>query len=78
MVFLYSILIISYLLSAFTDPGKIPDDSIWEIQVDDYLNEDVKLEQFAFQLAKREELLANNRNIITEENLNESRSTASK
>jgi hypothetical protein len=71
-------LILSFILSAFTEPGKIPGHSIWKIQIDDNLEEDSQFEQFAYQLAKREELLLSNRNTIMENNLNDSRSTACK
>lgn len=70
-------LIISYCLTAFTDPGGIPDNQIWKIPIEDDMPEQIKVEIFMSSLNKREELLESNRNTINEENLNESRSTAS-
>jgi hypothetical protein len=77
-LFLYTNLVLSYMLTSFVEPGKIPDDPLWDITVPSYLSEEQQLEHFALTLAKREEVLLNNRNILTDENLNESRSTASK
>jgi hypothetical protein len=70
-------LIISYCLTAFTDPGGIPDNQIWNIPIQDDMPDQIKIEIFLSALNKREELLESNRNIINEDNLNESRSTAS-
>ena len=77
-IIFYAMLVISYALVSFTDPGGIPDDSIWKINVQDDMPDQIKVEVYMSQLNKREEALCNNRNIISEDNLNESRSTASK
>lgn len=76
--YLYSVLIVSFFRTGMTDPGKIPDDQIWNIDIPDSIPSEMQLELFAVTLGRREEMLQNNRNIITEETLNESRSTASK
>ena len=61
-----------------TNPGNIPDDNIWNINIPNDLPSEVQLEHFAILVSKREEILLNNRNIIKEENLNDSTSTGSK
>lgn len=79
-LFLYSNLILSYIMVYFTDPGEIPDDPIWTINIPDNLPSQVQFEIFAMKLVKREETLELNKNCLTEGylNLNESNSTTSK
>jgi hypothetical protein len=77
-VFIFSMLVISYALVSFTDPGEVPDDKIWKIEIEDDLPDHIKVEQYMNQLNRREEILNYNRNIISEDNLNDSRSTSSK
>jgi len=74
-IYIYSILIFSFLLVYYTNPGRIPEDPLWNINVPENVPEELKLELFVLTLNKREEALANNRNILTEETLNESTST---
>ncbi len=71
-------LVISYLLVYFTNPGNVPDDDIWKIDIDNNMPEHIKVEIYMCALEKRETLLINNKNIISTESLNESRSTSSK
>jgi hypothetical protein len=69
--------VLSFSLVYFTNPGTIPDDNIWKIEMDRSLPEHIKVELFMCELDKRENLLINNKNIISEEALNESRTTSS-
>lgn len=77
-LYLYFMLVTSFILTVFTDPGRVPDDPLWDINIPENITEELQLELFALALAKREETLVNNRNILTEENLNDTRTTASK
>jgi len=68
-------MVFSFIFCSLSDPGSIPDDKLWNINIDTSASEEHQLEHFAISLAKREELLFINRNILTDENLNESSST---
>ena len=78
LIFLYTMLVVSFCLVSFSDPGGVPDDSVWKIKIQDDMPDQIKVEVYMSALNRREEILNNNRNLISEENLNESRSTASK
>lgn len=67
----------SFLLVYFIQPGYVPDDAIWKIDINDSMPEHIKVEMFMCALEKRENLLISNKNIVSEESLDESRSTSS-
>jgi hypothetical protein len=77
-LYLYIVLIISYMRVYFTDAGHVPDDNLWNINIPDNISSEMQLELFAVNLSRREEILHANKNIICEENLNETVSTNSK
>jgi hypothetical protein len=70
-LFLYFNLVLSYLMVYFTDPGMIPNDQIWSINVPDNLPAQVQLEIYAVKLVIRDEQLKTNKNILSDENLND-------
>jgi len=70
-------LIISYVLTCYTDPGTIPEDHLWDIQIPENIPDQVKVELYLSYLNKREEVLSSNKNILSDECLNDSRSTTS-
>lgn len=64
-----------------TNPGRTPDDNVWNISIPHNVPEDMKLDFLALLIERREELLVINRNVLTDENvnlLNETRASASK
>lgn len=69
-------LLLSYIGVCLINPGHTPDDKIWKIKVDDTASTEQQLLEISIEIEKREELLASNRNIISEDNLNESRTTS--
>jgi hypothetical protein len=71
-------LIISFIRTSFTNPGEVPDDNIWNLNINESLPQEMQTELLITCLSRREELLLQNRNVISEDNLNESRSTSSK
>ena len=69
-------LLLSYMGVSLTNPGHTPDDNIWKIKTDNSASTEQQLMQISVEIEKREEILASNRNLISEENLNESRTTS--
>ena len=69
-------LLLSYLMVSLTDPGHTPDDSIWNIKVNTSASTEQQLMEISIDLEKREEMLALNKNILTDENFNDSRATS--
>ena len=77
LVVLFSLLIISFLKTSLCDPGNIPDNEVWNINIPENFPIELQSEFIALIIDKREDLLNNNRNIITETVLNETFSTDS-
>ncbi len=77
LIILFSLLVISFFKTALCDPGNIPDNDVWKINIPDNFPIELQGELIALIIDKREEILNNNRNIITETVLNETFSTDS-
>ncbi len=69
-------LLLSYLGVSLSNPGHTPEDMIWKIKVDSSASTEQQLMDISLEIEKREEILASNKNIISEESLNESRTTS--
>lgn len=66
----YLIFVMAALLTSFTNPGEIPNDKNWKINIPENIPSDVQEEMFAIALIKREEMLNNNRSLILEQDNN--------
>jgi hypothetical protein len=64
-------LIISFIRTALTKPGNIPNDDFWSLQVPENIPIDLESEFIALTVEKRQEDLGKNRNILIDNNFNE-------
>jgi hypothetical protein len=57
-------MIISFLRTTFTNPGNIPDDDIWKMNIPESFPPEMQNEVIALMVENREKLLDKNRNMI--------------
>ncbi len=69
-------LLLSYMGVSLSNPGHTPDDTVWKIKLDTTASTEQQLMEISLEIEKREEILACNKNIISEDRLNESRTTS--
>jgi hypothetical protein len=69
---------LSFLRTAFTDAGKIPDEDIWSLQIPDNIPVELQSEFLALTVEKREEVLQVNKNILSDVYINETSCSSGK
>jgi hypothetical protein len=78
LIVLFSLFVISFMRTALTDAGKIPEDEIWNLHIPDNIPVELQSEFLALTVERREEILTQNKNILTDNNINETTCTSGK
>ena len=66
MIYLVSLLILSFYKVTTTHPGQVPENNLWKIQIPHDANKNIQTEIFAIAINNREKELLNNKNKIFE------------